>query len=71
MTTPPNERGRLRQVHSFLRTGNSIQVLVPPHRTAHPGSSEIAARSMAVGLRVVGELLDAELKATCGPKHAK
>jgi putative transposase len=31
----------------------------------------LLAMSVAVGLRVVGELLEAELAATCGPKHAK
>jgi putative transposase len=31
----------------------------------------LLAMSAAVGLRVVGELLDAEVAATCGPKHAK
>lgn len=31
----------------------------------------LLAMSVAVGLRVVGELQDAEMTATCGPKHAK
>jgi putative transposase len=31
----------------------------------------LLAMSVAIGLRVVGELLDAEMTATCGPKHAK
>jgi putative transposase len=31
----------------------------------------LLAMSVAVGLRVVGELLDAEVTAACGPKHAK
>ena len=31
----------------------------------------LLAMSVAVGLRVVGELLDAEITAAAGPKHAK
>jgi hypothetical protein len=65
-TRPPGRaRGRR------LLDGPRDQLRLAMTEVATATREGLPAGRVAVGLRVVGELPDAELTATCGPKHAK